>query len=108
MCCIWLIILVVSSACFNMSSTRSFPNGRICNMPALCRLIWNGIDVRSIGLPSGRVMLCTMEIPCTAKRPLASLCRTTKSAGLRISWSASRSMTSGVMRDSGKCRCAAA
>ncbi|COW23775.1 Uncharacterised protein [Mycobacterium tuberculosis] len=48
-------------------------------------LIWNGIDVWSIVVPSGRVIACTREMPGTRKMPLASLSRTRKSAGFRIS-----------------------
>ena len=43
------------------------------------------VDVRSIGVPSGRVMACTLPTPGTAKMPLAILSITRKSAGLRRS-----------------------
>ena len=46
-----------SSACLSMSSMRAFWNFIVCTCPAFCMLSWNGIDVCSIAVPSGRVML---------------------------------------------------
>ena len=50
-----------------------------------CMLIWNGIDVCSIGLPSGRVMAWTREMPGTRNTAFAILSMTRKSAELRRS-----------------------
>ena len=61
-------------------------------------LIWNGIDVCSIGLPSGRVIACTREMPGTRKMALAILSMTRKSAELRRSWSLSIISSSGFIR----------
>ncbi len=73
-----------------------------------CMLIRNGIEVCSIGLPSGRVMACTRDIPSTAKMALAILLITKKSAELRMSWSLSTISTSGFIRAWEKWRSAAA
>ncbi|PQM49549.1 hypothetical protein C1Y40_00223 [Mycobacterium talmoniae] len=48
-------------------------------------LIENGIVEWLIGVPCGRVMVCTRPIPCTRKTALATLSITRKSAGLRRS-----------------------
>ncbi len=59
-------------------------------------LIWNGIEVCSIGVPCGRVMACTRPIPGTRKIVLAILSMTRKSAELRRSWSLSIISSFGV------------
>ena len=51
----------------------------------LCMLIWNGIELWSIGVPSGRVMFCTRAIPGMWKMPRAMRSSTSMSAGLRRS-----------------------
>ena len=51
-------------------------------------LIWNGIEVCSIGVPCGRVIAWTRAMPGTWKMALAILSMTRKSAELRRSWSA--------------------
>ena len=48
-------------------------------------LSMNGIVVCSIGLPSGRVIVCTRAMPGTWKIALAILSMTRKSAELRRS-----------------------
>ena len=73
-----------------------------------CMLIMKGIEVCSIGVPSGLVMACTREIPSTAKMAFAILLITRKSAELRRSWSLSTIKTSGFIRACEKCRSAAA
>ena len=77
-----------------------------CVLP--CRLMMYGIVVPSIGVPSGRVMVCTRPMPSTPKIALAILSMTMKSAGLRRSWSDSTINTSGLSRAGEKCRSAAA
>ena len=52
-----------SSACSSMSSIRAFWNFIVCICPAFCMLSWNGIEVCSIAVPSGRVIACTREMP---------------------------------------------
>ena len=85
-CFIVAICVVIKSACLSMSSMRTFHIMHvICSWLAFCMLSRNGIEVCSIGVPSGRVMPCTREMPGTRKIALASLCNTRKSAGLRIS-----------------------
>ena len=79
------IVLVISSACLSKSFIGLRWYFMLCIWPAFCRLSWNGIDVWSIGVPSGRVIACTREIPGTRNRPLASLSKTRKSVGLRMS-----------------------
>ena len=71
-------------------------------------LIRNGIDVCSIGVPSGLVMACTRPMPGMWKMLLAIRSITSMSAGLRTSWSVSTSSSSGFIRACGKCRSAAA
>ena len=73
-----------------------------------CMLIWNGIEVCSIGVPSGRVMVCTRAMPGIWKMALAILSMTRKSAELRRSWSLSIISSSGFIRACEKCRSAAA
>ncbi|SHW51300.1 Uncharacterised protein [Mycobacteroides abscessus subsp. abscessus] len=58
----------------------------------------------AIGVPSGRVIPCTRETPRTLKMALATLFSTRKSAGFLRSLSVSINSTSGVRRDSEKCR----
>ncbi|PQM44606.1 hypothetical protein C1Y40_05238 [Mycobacterium talmoniae] len=53
----------------------------------------------SIGVPCGRVIACTRAMPFTRKTALATLSMTRKSAGLRMSWSAWMSSSSGFIRD---------
>ncbi|CDO08302.1 hypothetical protein BN977_03861 [Mycolicibacterium cosmeticum] len=48
-------------------------------------LIWNGIEVCSIGVPCGRVIACTRPIPGVRNTALAILSITRKSAELRRS-----------------------
>ncbi|SHV15565.1 Uncharacterised protein [Mycobacteroides abscessus subsp. abscessus] len=52
---------------------------RVCAVLAV--LMLNGIDVCLIGLPSGRVIVCTCAIPRTRASALAILSITRKSAG---------------------------
>ena len=53
--------------------------------PVLLALSVYGIVECSIGLPSGRVMVCTSAMPRTSTSALAILSITRKSAGLRRS-----------------------
>ncbi|SKW53049.1 Uncharacterised protein [Mycobacteroides abscessus subsp. abscessus] len=48
-------------------------------------LIWNGMEVCSIGPPRGRVMLCTIAIPGERNTSLAILSRMIMSPVLRMS-----------------------
>ena len=48
-------------------------------------LIWNGIEVCSIGAPSGLVIVWTRATPGIWKTPLAILSSTNMFAGFRIS-----------------------
>ena len=73
-----------------------------------CMLMMNGIEVCSMGVPRGRVMLCTRPMPGMWKMFLAIRSITSMSAGLRTSWSVSTSSSSGFIRACGKCRSAAA
>ena len=73
-----------------------------------CMLMMNGIEVWSIGVPSGRVMVCTRPMPGMWKIVLAIRSMTSMSAGLRRSWSVSSISSSGFIRACGKCRSAAA
>ena len=70
-------------------------------------LIWNGMDVCSIGVPSGLVMVCTRPIPGMWKTLLAIRSTTSMSAELRTSWLVSTSSISGFIRACGKWRSAA-
>ncbi len=71
-------------------------------------LVWNGIELCWIGMPSGRVMFCTIAMPSVCMTFLATALSTNMSAGLRISWSASTIRISGFIRACVKCRSAAA
>ena len=73
-----------------------------------CMLFWNGIELCWIGMPSGRVMFCTIAIPSVWITFRATVLRTSMSAGLRMSWSASTISMSGFIRAWEKCRSAAA
>ena len=53
----------MSSACFNMSAMRSWLYFSFIFWVVPCMLIMNGIEVCSMGVPCGRVIACTREIP---------------------------------------------
>ena len=59
-------------------------------------------------MPNGRVMSWIMAIPTTRMTFLATLSKTSMSAVLRMSWSASIINMSGFIRACEKCRSAAA
>ena len=102
------MVVCIMSACLSMSAIwSSWYFWFICWVTP-CMLIWKGIEVCSIGVPSGRVMACTRAIPGTRKTALAILSMTRKSAELRRSWSLSIISTSGFIRACEKCRSAAA
>ena len=102
------MVLFISSACTSMSAIRSCMYFWLSRWVVPCMLIWNGIEVCLIGLPSGRVIACTRAMPSTLKRALAILSITRKSAELRRSWSLSTINSSGFIRAWEKCRSAAA
>ena len=102
------MVLFISSACTSMSAIRSCMYFWLSRWVVPCMLIWNGIDVCLIGLPSGRVIACTRAMPSTLKRALAILSITRKSAELRRSWSLSIINSSGFIRAWEKWRSAAA
>ena len=77
----------------------------ICD--ALFALIWNGIDVWSSGVPSGRVIDCTCAMPSVWNTALATRSNRIMSVGFRRSWSASIIISSGLSRAFEKCRSAA-
>lgn len=106
--CMVSIITCMSAACRTMSSMRFFWNSVAWTWPALCRLSMNGMEVWSIGVPSGLVMPCTREIPRTLKIAFASRFSTMKSAGFQGHGPVSTMSTSGVIRDWEKWRSAAA
>ena len=98
----------MSSACLSMPAVRSSLYFCVNFWVVPCIPIMKGIEVCSIGVPSGRVMACTREMPSTAKIAFAILLMTRKSAELRRSWSLSTMSTSGFIRACEKCRSAAA
>jgi len=75
----------ISSACLSMLANESCWYFRFICCVVPCMLIWNGIEVCSIGVPSGRVMACTRPMPGVLKTALAILSITRKSAELRRS-----------------------
>ncbi|PQM45925.1 hypothetical protein C1Y40_03916 [Mycobacterium talmoniae] len=99
MCFMVWTVLPISSDCFSMSAMRSFISFMFCSWPTPCMLIRNGIEVCSIGVPCGRVIACTREMPGTWNTALAILLMTRKSAEFRMSWSVSISSISGFIRD---------
>ena len=106
--CIWSMVVCISSAWASILAVRSSLYFCVSFWVVPCMPIRNGIEVCSIGVPSGRVMACTREMPSTAKMALAILLMTRKSAELRRSWSLSIISTSGFIRAWEKCRSAAA
>ena len=106
--CIVAMVSFISSACTSMSAIRSCMYFSLSRWVVPCMLIWNGIEVCLIGLPSGRVIACTRAMPSTLKMALAILSMTRKSAELRRSWSLSIISSSGFIRAGSKCRSAAA
>jgi hypothetical protein len=109
--CIRVIVSMVdciSSACLSMSAIRSCRYFWFICWVVPCMLIWNGIDVCSIGLPSGLVIACTLATPGTRKMAFEILSITRKSAELRRSWSLEIIISSGFIRAWSKCRSAAA
>ena len=77
MLCIFVIVSMVfciSSACLSMSAIWSCMYFWFIFWVVPCMLIWNGIEVCSIGVPCGRVMVCTREMPGSWKMPWRS-CR---------------------------------
>ncbi len=98
----------MSSPIFSMSFMRScrYDWFIVCVVP--CMPSMNGIELCSIGVPSGRVMVCTRPIPGWWNMLLATRSMTRKSAELRRSWSLSIISSSGLSRAAGKCRSAAA
>ena len=68
-----------------------------------CMLIANGIVECLMGLPSGRVIVWTREMPGVWKTALAILSMTRKSADVRRSWSLSIISSSGFIRAELKC-----
>ena len=102
------IELLITSTCLSRSAPRACWNGRLLICAALPALIWNGIDVWSSGVPSGRVIDCTCAMPSVWKTALATRSSRIMSVGLRRSWSASTISSSGFSRACEKCRSAAA
>ncbi len=80
-----VMVVSMSSACLSMLAIMScwYFSFIFCVVP--CMLIWNGIEVCSIGVPCGRVMACTRPTPSVRKIALAILSITRKSAELRRS-----------------------
>src|SRR5882757_10850049 len=68
----------MSSACLSMLAVTSwlYFSFICCVVPFM--LIWNGIDVCSMGVPNGRVIACTRAMPGTRKTALAILSITRK------------------------------
>src|SRR6478735_12189236 len=89
------MVFCISSACLSMSAMRSWLYFSFIVWFVLCWLIWNGIVECSMGLPSGRVIVCTSLMPGTAVTALAILLMTRKSAEFRRSWSLSTIISSG-------------
>src|SRR5436190_24367253 len=79
------MVVCMSSACLSMLAVMSWLYFSFIFCVVLCMLIWNGIDVCSIGVPCGRVMACTREMPGTLKIAFAILSMTRKSAEFRRS-----------------------
>ncbi len=102
------IELLITSTCLSRSAARSCWNGRLLICAALLALIWNGIEVWSSGVPSGRVIDCTWAMPSVWKTALATRSSRIMSVGLRRSWSASIISSSGLSRACEKWRSAAA
>ena len=75
----------MSSACSSVLAVRSWLYFSVNFWLVPCMLIRNGIEVCSIGVPSGRVMACTRAMPSTWKMAFAILLMTRKSAELRRS-----------------------
>ena len=48
-------------------------------------LVWNGIELCWIGMPSGRVMFCTIAMPSVCMTLRETLFSTSMSAGFRMS-----------------------
>ena len=91
-----------------MSPTRCLRNCRFWVIGTEDMLIWYGIELCAIGEPRGRVMLWTIAIPSMRNSALATRSRTIMSVGLRMSWSDSIVMMSGLSRAELKCFSAAA
>jgi hypothetical protein len=92
------IDVLIESTCVSKSFARSCWNGRLLSWAALCALIWNGIDVWSSGVPSGRVIDCTCAMPSVWKTAFATRSNRIMSVGLRRSWSVSTISSSGLSR----------
>src|SRR3954451_25482969 len=80
-----LMVVCMSSACFNMLAIRSWLYFSFIFCVVLCMLIWNGIDVCSMGVPCGRVIASTRDIPGTLNTALAIVSITRKSDEFRMS-----------------------
>ena len=53
----------IASACLSMSAMRFFMYSWFSTCVVFCMLIWNGIEVCSIGAPSGLVIVWTRATP---------------------------------------------
>src|SRR5882757_2553115 len=85
---IFVMVLMVdcmSSACLSMLAMTPWLYFSFIFWVVPFMLIWNGIDVCSMGVPNGLVIACTRAMPGTRKTPLAILSITRKSAELRRS-----------------------
>ncbi len=75
----------IASACLSMSFMRWCMYCWFSTCVVFCMLIWNGIDVCSIGVPRGLVIAWTRAMPGVWKTPLAIRSITNMLAGLRRS-----------------------
>ena len=102
------MVVCISLACTNMLSMVFCVYERFISWKVPLMLICAGIVLNFKGLPSGRVIDCTLPMPGTFVTALVILSITRKSAELRRSLSVSTSNISGFIRETGKCRSAAA
>ena len=83
--CIVSMDCCMASACFSMSAMRFFIYSWFSTCVVFCMLIWNGIEVCSIGAPNGLVIVWTRATPGCGRRYLAIRSSTNMPAGLRMS-----------------------
>ena len=102
------MVVCISSACLSMSAMRSWLYFWFMVWLVPCMLIWNGIDVCSIGLPSGRVIACTREMPGTAEDGLGDLVDDQEVGRVAQIVIALDQQQFGIHPGGGKCRSAAA
>ena len=84
MCCMVSMDCCIASACLSMSSMRCFMYCWFSTCVVFCMLIWNGIDVCSIGVPRPGYRLHPGDAR-DVEDALAILSNTSMSAGLRMS-----------------------